>query len=474
MLHAPEAENVSIPPLARDAARERGVPLLGVLPDLLRDPPAFLSRVARAHPDELVAVRVGPRWIYLISRPAHLQHLLVDEARNYSKGRMWDATRELFGNGLLRSEGAFWFRQRRMMQPLFGAKHIASLVDVMVDVVDREVARLSTLSGSPAPVDIGGSMTSLTQRVLLDTMFGSTISAEEADSLGRQVVDALRVINLKVFLFFLPDKFPLPGSARLRAAVQAIDTAMLRVVGERRAHQERRNDLLSLLLYARDDESQDGMDDRQLRDELVNLLVAGNDTTANALTFFWYLLAAHPDVEHRVQAEVEQVLGDRRPTAEDIARLSYTRMAFQEAMRLYPPVWMFPRFCVNDDIVGGFRIPAGSAVLVVPWLTHRDPQLWDDPDVFDPERFRPERVLTRPKYAYFPFGGGPRQCIGNAFAMTEGPLIVARMLQTLRFRLISGYRLVPSSMSTLKPKGGLPMLIEKIGAAPNGVGGPRV
>jgi cytochrome P450 len=447
----------------RAAVRAHGVPLLGVLPKLLRNAPGFLSQLSLAHPGELLAVRLGPIWVYIVAQPEHVQHVLVDHSRNFSKGKMWDATRQLFGNGLLTSEGDFWLRQRRMMQPLFGAKYLGSLAEVMVNVIDREVARLRSVARPGVPIDIGGVMTSLTQRILLETMFGTMISADDADALGRHLVAALRVINLKVFLFFLPSRFPVPGSARLRAAVRAIDEAMLRLVSQRRQSGEERNDLLSLLLRAQDDDSREGMNDHQLRDELVDLFVAGNDTTANALTFFWYLLAAHPEVERRVRAEVADVLGERTPGQEDVARLSYTRMAFQEAMRLYPPVWMIPRFCVKDDIVGGYRIPGGSAVLIVPWLTHRDPQHWDDPEKFDPDRFLPASVATRSRYSYFPFGGGPRQCIGSAFAMMEGPLIIARVVQALRFQLLPGYRMVPSSMSTLKPKGGLPVLIELAG-----------
>jgi cytochrome P450 len=450
------------PVVDREVVREAGAPLLGVLPRLLTDAPGFLSRVSLAHPGELVAVRLGPIWMYLIHQPEHVQHVLVDNARNFTKGRMWDATKALFGNGLLRSEGDLWRRQRRMMQPLFNARHLGSLVDIMVDVIDREADRLSRNPTAGLPLEMNGAMTSLTQRILLQTMFGATITSEEADQLGHRLVDALRVINLKVFLFFLPDGFPLPGSARLRAAVRAIDAAMLELVAHRRAAADRPHDLLSLLLQAHDEESQQGMDDRQLRDELVNLFVAGNDTTANGLTFFWYLLATHPEVERRVRAEVDQVLGGRRPTQDDLPRLEYTRMAFQEAMRLYPPVWMFPRFCVKDDVVAGYRIPGGSPVLVLPWLAHRDPRLWDDPDAFVPDRFLPAHSSKRPRWSYLPFGGGARQCIGSAFAMIEAPLIIARFLQSFRFRLVPGYRFQAASTSTLKPKGGLPMLVDRL------------
>lgn len=444
----------------REVARERGFPVVGVLPMLLRDPPSYLSSVARAHPGELVAIRVGPIWVYLISKPAHVQQVLVDNVRNYGKGRMWDATRQLFGNGLLRSEGAFWLRQRRMMQPLFSAKYLNGLSDVMVDAIDKEIARMARHAGQGQPAELGGAMTALTQRVLLETMFGASLSGDDADRLGTHIVDALRVINIKVFLFFLPEAVPIPGARRLRDAVRAIDTAMLSLVGERRRHPRQRDDLLSLLLQARDGECHDGMDDRQLRDELVNLLVAGNDTTANALTFFWYLLSVHPEVERRVRDEVDSVLGGRRPSAADVACLTFTRAALQEAMRLYPPVWMIPRFCVADDVIDGFPIQAGAAVLVLPWLTHRDPALWRQPDEFDPDRFLPEQASRRERFAYFPFGGGARQCIGSSFALLEAVLVIARVVQSLELRALRSYRLVPSSTSTLKPKGGLPMFIQ--------------
>lgn len=449
-------------PVAREVVRERGVLLLGALPGLLRNAPAFLSRLSLAHPGELIALRIGPRWVYLVSQPEHLQHVLVDNVRNFPKGSMWNATKDLFGEGMLRSEGPLWLRQRRMMQPLFGTKHLSLLADAMVDVVDREVRSMERLAAPGVRCEMGSLMTSLTQRILLEAMFGTAIPREDADRLGQHIVDALRVINLKVFLFFLPGKFPLPGRARLRHAVGEIDRAMLGLVGQRRQSGESRNDLLSLLLDARDDESNETMDDRQVRDELVNLYTAGTDTTANALTFFWYLLATHPEIESRVRAEVREVIGTRLPVHADLAKLTYTRMAFQEAMRLYPPVWMFPRFCSQDDVVGGYPIPGGSALLILPWLTHRDPRFWERPEEFDPERFLPQRSAERPKYAYFPFGGGGRQCIGMAFAMMEASFIIARMLQTFRFRLPPGYRMVPASMATLKPRGGLPMLVERV------------
>jgi cytochrome P450 len=296
--------------------------------------------------------------------------------------------------------------------------------------------------------------------VILETMFGKGIDRHETDRLGAELRVAFKAMNLRSFLYFLPEWFPLPGDGRYRAAISTIDEAMFRLVRARRASGADRDDLLSLLLRARDDEKGDGMDDRQLRDELVTMFAAGQDTTANTMTWLWYTLDRHPDVERRLRAEVEGVLGNRRPTFDDVARLVYTKQVIQEVMRLYPPAWMFARFADGDAVIGGHRIPSGAVLLLSPFVTHRDPGLWPDPDRFDPERFTPERSAGRPRYAYYPFGGGPRQCIGNHFAMMEAQLIAAMMVQRLRPKLVSRQPVSPSSVGTLKPRNGIRMTLD--------------
>jgi cytochrome P450 len=432
-----------------------------VLAKLLRDGPGFLSSVARAHPGEPFALRLGPIRLYVLTQPDHVQQVLHDQPREFGKGGMWSAVRDFLGNGLVTSEGDFWLRQRRMMQPLFSGHHLASLVDGMVGVIEGEVARLERDVQPDATLDMQSEMTSLTQRVLLQTMLGATEEAGEADRLGHHMVDAMRVLNLKLFTYFLPRWVPIPGGRTFRRASAAIDEALLRIVRERRQAQGGPTDLLSLLLHARDEGGSGGMDDQQLRDELVTLFVAGNDTTANALTWLWYALDQHPEIDRRLREEVDAVLGDRRPTVADLAKLSYVKLVLQETMRLFPPVWMFPRFCERDQVVSGYLIPAGSALLVSPFITHRDPALWERSEEFDPERFTPERSAGRPRYAYFPFGGGPRQCIGNNFALMEGQLITAMMARRFRPRLATQRPVIPASQSTLKPKGGLKMRLER-------------
>jgi cytochrome P450 len=343
------------------------------------------------------------------------------------------------------------------MQPLFSAGHLAALTDAMVDVIDRELCRL-VARGAEA-VEMGREMNAMTLRVFCETLLGQGLDRRETDRLGEALEVGLKGSTLRMFLYFLPARVPLPDERRYRVALAAIDEAMLRIVRARRAESTPRHDMLSLLLRARDEDTGEGMDDRQLRDELVTMFIGGKDTTATAMTWLWYVLEQNPEVERRLRAEVASELGDRRPTFDDLARLSYTKRVIQEVMRLYPPAWMFPRFAGEEAIVDGHRIHKGSPLLLSPFVSHRDPAFWPDPEVFDPERFTPERSAERPRYAYYPFGGGPRQCIGNHFGMMEAQLITAMMAQRLRPRLVPGHRVVLEGGGTLKPRHGMKMTL---------------
>jgi cytochrome P450 len=453
-VNAPVAPAVA----SRDAKVERGYPLIGVLPELARDTLGFVSRLARRHPGELVGFAVGPITIYLVTHPDHVQEVLVERWRSFGKGGMWDAMRPLFGNGVVRAEGDPWRRQRRMMTPLFAPAHLATLTDLMVGAIEKELTRLAG-RGPGAVFDLEREMTSTTQRVLLEALFGAESSPEDMERLGDNLNSALRALNLRMFLYFLPERFPIPGTRQFRRSLAAIDEVTFRLVRARRASGQRRDDFLSLLLDARDEVTGQAMDDPQLRDEIVTMFVAGLDTTADAMTWLWLLLHDHPEIDRRLRAEVGEVLGERRPVFADVERLVYTRMVLQEAMRLYPPVWMFPRAANEDTVIGGCRVRAGSALILSPYVTHRDPAFWPDPERFDPERFSPERAAGRPRGAYFPFGGGPRICLGGAFAMMEAQLITAMMVQRFRPTLVPGHRPVPVAASSLKTRHGMHMTL---------------
>ncbi len=446
----------------REVPIEKGWPLVGVAPSLLRNPLRYLTEVARRRPGEIVAVRIGPIDLHVVSDPAHVQFILADEWRRFGKGGMWEATRPMLGKGLVTSEGDFWLRQRRMMQPLFGPKFLSSLAPLMVEAITKELDSLAAAARDQEAVDVSEVMARITQRVLLETMFGASLAPSEASDLVEHLVTAMRALNIRLFLYFAADKIPLPGGRAFRRSVLAMDEMLMRVARERRASPVATNDLLSLLIAARDEGATEGMDDRQLRDELVTLFVAGNDTTANALTWLCHVLEQHPEVERKLCAEVDEVLGGRAPTDEDLPRLTYTRLVIMETMRLYPPVWMFPRFARDEIVVGNYRIKSGSAIILSPFVTHRDARFWERPDEFDPERFTRERSAGRPRYAYYPFGGGPRQCIGNAFAMMEGQLIAAMLVQRYRARLVPGRKVELASVSTLKPKDGLWMRFSSV------------
>jgi cytochrome P450 len=437
---------------------ERGYPLIGALPHILRDGPGFLTRVARSHPGEIVGVRLGPITAYLVTHPDHVQHVLLDHWRDFGKGGgMWRAIRPLLGNGLVTSEGDFWLRQRRLMQPLFSPDYLASLADVMTSVVEREVDQLARRTGTV--VEMQREMGAITQRVLLGALFGSSIDRRETEHLGDQIVIAFREMNLRMFLYFLPDRIPLPGDRAFRRAIMTLDEGMMRLVRRRRGSGGEHHDLLSLLMHARDEAGAAGMDNRQLRDELVTLFVAGNDTTAKTMAWLWCALEQNPEVDRKLRAEVADVLGGRRPTHADLARLTYTKQVIQETMRLFPAAWFFPRFAAHDTTIGSFPIPAGSALVLNPFASHRDPAFWPDPERFDPGRFDPERAAARPRFAYYPFGGGPRQCIGNVFSLMEAQLITAMMVQRLRPRLVPGHGVAPSSATTLTVRHGLKMTL---------------
>jgi cytochrome P450 len=255
----------------------------------------------------------------------------------------------------------------------------------------------------------------------------------------------------------------LPGQKNRRfwAAIKMLDEVVQKIVSERRQHNEDRGDLLSMLMLARDEETGEMMDDKQLRDEVMTLLLAGHETTSNTLTWTWYLLSQHPEVEAKFHAELAAVLGGRVPMMEDLPKLTYTRMILDESLRLYPPVYALARGGIEADQVGGYDLPRRSIITMSPYLTHRHPEFWPEPEKFDPERFSPEEEAKRPRYAYVPFGGGPRQCIGNSFALTEAQLVLATVGQQYRLRLAPDYQMELEPLITLKPKGGLPMMLEK-------------
>jgi cytochrome P450 len=445
------------PPIAR------GLPLVGVLPEFLLDPPRVLTRIAKEYPGEVPALPFGPVRVYAVTHPDHVQHVLHENWRNYGKGAIWRSARQLLGNGLITAEGEEWLRNRRLMQPLFSSKYLKSLADIMTQVIAGAVDRLEALASHGTPIDIADEMLQLTQHVLLKALFSTSISRDDARRLGKSIVSAFEALNYRLFLYFLPEWFPLPGERKFRAAIKDIDEGMARLIRERAPLDETSDDLLSLLLRARDEESGAKLSERQVQDELVTLFIAGSETTAVALTWLWYVLAERPEIDRKLRQEVDTVLGGRTPTFADLGNLNYVRMTFLEAMRLFPPIWFLPRVARQDDVIGRCRITAGSTILLSQYVTHRDPMFWGEgADEFDPERFDSDRAADRHRYAYYPFGGGARQCIGNQFAIMEAQLAVSMIVQRFRPRLVPGHQVTPRSASTLRPRNGLRMTLDRL------------
>ncbi|MFN7946279.1 MAG: cytochrome P450 [Blastocatellia bacterium] len=425
---------------------------------------AFLQRMKREHGD-IVRFRIGPQEIWLLSHPDHIREVLVVSQRKFMKGRGLQMAKKLLGEGLLTSEGEFHLRQRRLAQPAFHRQRIAAYATTMVDYTAQLHHRWKAhLSGQP--FDMAEEMMRLTLRIAGKTLFDTEVE-HEAREVGQALTDLIstfeRITNP---LAALLEKLPLPGNRRFEKAKRTLDNIIYRIISERRRaiaeRGEDRGDLLSMLLLAQDDEQgSGGMTDQQVRDEAITLFLAGHETTANMLTWTWYLLSQNPAVEARLHAETAAVLGDRLPTFEDVAKLRYAEMVLAESMRLYPPAWILGRNALEDCEIGGCTVPRGALVLMSQYIVHHDARFYPEPDKFDPERWMPEARETRPKFAYFPFGGGTRTCIGEAFAWMEGVLVLTTLAQRWKPRLAPGHPIELHPLITLRPKHGMKMTLEQ-------------
>jgi cytochrome P450 len=404
---------------------------------------------------------------HVVSFPEGVKHVLQDNQKNYDKETHGFAKlRSLLGRGLLTSEGDFWLKQRRLMQPAFHRQRLASFAALMVRDTEELMARWETLAARGKPVDIADEMMKLTLRIVSETLLNRDLSGE-ANKIGDALTFAIHHVNGRITkIFDPPEDFPTPANRRYLKARATLNEVVEGVIAERRRSGEDPGDLLSMLLQAKDQDTGEAMDDRQLRDEVMTIFLAGHETTANVLAWTFHALQLNPVIGMRLTSEVQRVLGGRSPTLEDLPRLDYVRMVIDESMRLYPPAWLLVRRALQDDEIGGFHIPALSYVFVAPWTVHRNPRVWPQPELFDPERFHKDRLGAIARYAHFPFGGGPRLCIGQSFAQMEAQLILATLAQRFRLRAASLRKVRFDPQITLRPKNGLPMLIERVPVQP--------
>ena len=423
---------------------------------LQRNPLRFLEGVAR-HGD-VARFRLGPVFVYLVNDPDLIRSVLVTRADAYHKGRALERARRLLGQGLLTSEGALHLRQRRLMQPAFHRERIAGYGETMVRYAGRAAERWK----AGETIDVHKEMVALTLAIVGKTLFDADVE-EEADEIGKALTEALELFQRLLMVPYgeFLEKLPIPSTLRFRSVRRRLDATIARLIAERRRNPRDRKDLLTLLLLAQDTEGDGGgMTDTQLRDEAMTIFLAGHETTANAMAWTWHLLSQNPEAEGRLHGELDRVLEGRAPGVADLPRLRYTEMVLSESMRLFPPAWILGRRAIVDHELGGYRIPAGSIVLLSQWITHRDARYFPDPLRFDPQRFTAEAQAARPRFSYFPFGGGPRVCIGEGFAWMEGVLVLATIARRWRFLPVDGIPVTPAAMITLRPKSGLPMRIE--------------
>jgi len=433
----------------------RLVPALDAL-RMGRDPLAFLSALARY--GDVARVPLGSETLYLLNHPDLVRDVLVTNHRNFHKGRGLERAKLLLGEGLLTSEADFHLRQRRLAQPAFHRQRIAAYGTTMA----AYAAKRCDGWRAGAATDVHAEMMALTLAIVGKTLFDADVE-HEAGEIGAALTTTFASFHFGFFLPFgeLLERLPVPPTLRFRRARARLDATIYRLIEERRHSGTDHGDLLSMLLLAQDTEGDGGgMTDVQLRDEAMTIFLAGHETTANALTWTWYLLSCHPETEARFHAEVDSALGGRLPTADDLGALPYTRRVLAESMRLYPPAWILGRRALAPFEANGYTIPARAIVLMCQYVMHRDARWFPEPDRFDPERWTPERQAARPKFAYFPFGGGPRVCIGEQFAWMEGIIGLATIAQRWRLRLVPGHPVALQPIITLRPKFGMRMIPE--------------
>lgn len=437
--------------------------LLGNLPDFARDVLGYLSFCAREYGD-VARMRLGLFDAYLLNHPDFADEVLRKQRENFVKHRFfWRHVRAIFGTGLLTSEGDFWLRQRRLAAPAFHPDRIAKYGDVMVSYTDRLVD--GWRDGETR--NVHEDMMRVTMEIVSKTLFDADVETD-VDELGRSFEIVLREIAARFRRpFKIPDWLPTPGNLRYRRGIRRLERLVFRVLADRRADPRDPGDLLTMLMAARDDDGK-AMSDVQLRDELVTLFLAGHETTAIALSWTWHLLSRHPLVKDRLVKELFDQLGRRPATVHDLPNLPFADAVVKEAIRLYPPAYVLGREALADCEIGGWRIPAGATVFVSPWVTHRDRRWFASPEKFLPERWLDGLVARLPRFAYMPFGGGPRVCIGDRFATMEAVLILATIARRYRLERTSEADITPFPSITLRPEGGVWMKLSRRQPAPIG------
>ena len=435
----------------------RGRPVIGLIPEMMSDMLGMFMNITREY-GGIVQFKLFNKPYVLVTNPDYVKHILQDHYRNYIRGRSVETGRVLLGDGLPLTDGEFWLRERRLMQPAFHRQRLLGLVDTMTETIATRLAGWKQLN----QIDMEREMSEVTLTLIIQAMFGARVT-DQARKLAEVFPVASKFMLWRSQQMWAPPLWiPFPKNAAYNKALKTLNEIVYPLI--EKARQNPGNDLLDMLLEAREEQTGESMTDKQVRDEVVTIFFAGHETSAMTMTWLFYLLAQHPDVEMKLRKEMSEVIGDRTPTFADLSRLTYAPKVIQETLRLYPAAYLFAREAVGDQLLDGYQIPAGTMIFITPYVTHRDATIWTDPERFDPERFNPEQIAQRPAHVYFPFGEGPHVCIGNNFAMTEMQLILTMALQHFNLQLAPDQKIGLSPEATLRPKYGMRMNIETVRA----------
>jgi cytochrome P450 len=442
----------------KTATGPKGYPLVGVFPKMKQDAVSFFRQTAREH-GEVALLDFGLQKVYLVTGPGCIKHVLQDRHQNYIRGRAVDSARLLLGNGLALNNGSSWLRQRRLIQPAFHRERLAQLAERIVGFTQQTAGQWEQRAAAGDPVDVSEEMMRLTLKIVVKSMFSEEIS-NRLDELSHAFDIAQHFIYWRGRNpLAAPLWAPTRSNRRFFQARDRLDSIIYELIRKRRAQPQGQNDLLDMLLAARDEATNEGMSDRQLRDEIMTIFFAGHETTMTLLTWSWYVLDAMPEVEDALQREVAKVLDGSPPSFPHLAKFDYLPRMLNETLRFYPPTWIFSRESLESDVIEGYPIPAGANLLISPIVTHHLPEYWTEPERFDPDRFLPEQAAKRHRYAFLPFGAGPHLCIGKNFAMMEAQLIMSLLPQRFRLKRLSNQPVEFAPRVTLRPKHPMEMSI---------------
>ncbi len=446
-----EAQIATTHPLPPKA---RGFPIIGSLIHLARKKLDFIQAAQQEHGD-IFRINIGVMDIVVLGHPDHAQHVFRTQKNKYDKGgRIYDSFRTVAGNGLATAlTDDFWLRQRRMMQPHFHRKELAVMTDTMVSTINTILDELDALAESGEPFDIVPYLSRISVNIITHTLFGSSVSAEEAAVIGDDIAFVFDYFPQGMLTAKIPNWIPVPRRKMFRERMTRINDHIYQMIDECRRNEMAEGNLLNMLVHMVDTETNEQMTDSQLRDEVMTLFLAGFETTASTMQWTIHHLNTLPDIAAKVHDEVDNAIGNRPPTFEDLANLAYTRQVFQETLRLSAPGFWIGRTVLEDDVIDGYAVPAGKLAAVMPLLIHQHPDFWDDPQTFDPDRFLPEAVAKRHPLAWIPFGSGQRQCIGRDFGLMEGQLILALIMQRFNVKAWDKHTVEPRISTTLRTNG---------------------